>query len=111
MCWRKLSCLFEVGKVRSSRVARSPPFLVPKGGFVSTTSKFFRFLPSGERVSPRVMGASMPWSMAFMRARRWVSWTSSTPVNAFWISNYTSNLKIQIRLSDKRTSLLKVSPL
>ena len=32
---------FDVEYIKSLRVARSPPCFVPKGGFVSTTSKSF----------------------------------------------------------------------
>ena len=47
----KVELLVAGGKVKSSRVARSPPFLVPKGGLVSTKSKSWRALPWFDRVS------------------------------------------------------------
>ena len=71
-----------VGKIRSSRVARSPPFFVPNGGLLKIRSKFFMDLPTSERVSPRMILPSSPCNMAFISARRWVSWTSSQSVKA-----------------------------
>ncbi len=84
MCWRKASCLLLVGKVKTSRLGSPPPFLVPKGGFVRMRSALGSSLPALERLSPRRIPVfspsdSMSWSMRFIIARRWVSWTSSMP--------------------------------
>ena len=52
MCCRKQSCLLLVGKVKSSRVGRPPPFLVPNGGLVRITSPCGSASPFGrERVA------------------------------------------------------------
>ncbi len=52
MCCKKQNCLLLVGKVKSVRVGRPPPFLVPKGGLVRISVALGRAWPSGERVSP-----------------------------------------------------------
>lgn len=48
MCSRNASCLFEVGKVKSSRVGSPPPFFVPNGGLVRMTSAGSSAAPCGE---------------------------------------------------------------
>ena len=46
-------------KVKSSLVALSPPFLVPNGGFESTTSKSFICFPTLVKVSPNMIFPSI----------------------------------------------------
>ena len=96
MCWRKLSCLFEVEAQKSSRLITSDSFEVspssftmvtllflPKGGLANTTSYSPCLLA---RASFEVTGRSvalasepMPWSSRFIAQRRVTLSTSSTP--------------------------------
>ena len=77
-----------VGNVKSSLVARSPPFLVPKGGFVNTTSYPFISFPALDKVSASFISPSISCSIAFINASLCVSCTSSQPVNASSLSNF-----------------------
>ena len=45
MCWTKQNCLLLVGKVKSVRLGRPPPFLVPKGGLVRMSVARGRVVP------------------------------------------------------------------
>jgi len=70
MCWTKLSCLFEVSTVKSSRVRRLVrPLVREPAGSLRITSN--RSLVGARRSkSPSRMGGSIPWSIGSSGARR-----------------------------------------